>query len=299
MAISLNDRELEALQGLPMMQVCLYVMGIRPRMDFATGSVGIKRRISWQALSEALYIEPHPGIKSGSPDKSAIRRAAEGLERAGLIRNLSQRRKDDRQLIFDCVLANTDKNTPKKADTKPTHQADTLEPAPVLASEPSADTPKKAKADKHPASDSLLDTSPHIQPNQMGGAGVEFADNIPNPQRPAIEGYLLAVKTKGQRQIMLDDLIGYISQQRAKGTPVKNPAGIMRRMVERWKAGEYQPELAHIGEQIRTHSARQQAQAKAAAEAKAAAATKPRSKPPVKLTDFLKGKGKIEASSAT
>jgi len=53
-------------------------------VDYKTGLVGIRRGVSYQSLKEALYIEPHPGIQSGSPGKDQLRRALNGLEKAGL-----------------------------------------------------------------------------------------------------------------------------------------------------------------------------------------------------------------------
>ena len=77
MQVRLNDREMEALQGLPWFARCLYVFGIRPYMDYRTGTVGIVRGVSWQSIAEALYVEPHQGeTDSGTPDKSRVRRAA-------------------------------------------------------------------------------------------------------------------------------------------------------------------------------------------------------------------------------
>lgn len=117
MQVRLNDREMEALQGLPWFARCLYVFGIRPYMDYRTGLVGAVRGISWQSLAEALYVEPHQGeTDSGTPDKSRVRRAAARLEKAGLIENRSQ----GMRLIFLCLAADTDQSARNKPDTNPT-----------------------------------------------------------------------------------------------------------------------------------------------------------------------------------
>ena len=64
----LSDAELSALRGLPYFVRCLYVLAIRPYMDFRTGVVGLGPRISYRALAEALYVEPHQGeIDAGPP----------------------------------------------------------------------------------------------------------------------------------------------------------------------------------------------------------------------------------------
>ena len=117
----INTAERSALMGLPHLQQLTYIIGIRPYMDRKTYIVGIKRRISYQSLSEALYIEPHPGIKSGSPSKQQLRRVIYALERAGLI----QVQSIDKTLILKCLLANTDISNSIKADTSPTQGLNT------------------------------------------------------------------------------------------------------------------------------------------------------------------------------
>lgn len=97
----LNQNELAALDGLPHLQQLAYLRGIRPYMDLQTGIVGIKRRISHQSISEQLYIEPRPGIKSQSFSRDQIRRAIAGLVRAGVIVIQSE----DMHLILKCELA--------------------------------------------------------------------------------------------------------------------------------------------------------------------------------------------------
>lgn len=113
--------ELSALHGLPYIQQSAYILGIKPHLDRKTGFVGIKRRISYQSIAEALYIEPHPGIKSGSPSRQQLRRIIKGLEKAGLIEIHS----DSRHLIVKCPLAMQDNSAQNKADTIPTPQVDT------------------------------------------------------------------------------------------------------------------------------------------------------------------------------
>jgi hypothetical protein len=100
----INTHELSAIAGLTHSQQLTYLIGIRPYMDRKTFIVGIKRKISYQSLSEALYIEPHQGIQSGSPSKPQLRRIVEGLEQARLIEIQSMRE----NLILKCLLANTD-----------------------------------------------------------------------------------------------------------------------------------------------------------------------------------------------
>lgn len=166
MPVLLSDEELNALSGITDIQYRLYISGIRRYMDYATGITGIKRKISYQSLSEEIYIEPIRGVKNtGSKSRQQIRRAVKALEKAGLIAIKST----SDNLILQCLLAKTDNSIQNKADTKPTHlantQADTLENKEKhyknsigqLTSESKADTqadtPKNGKADTPPVSD--------------------------------------------------------------------------------------------------------------------------------------------------
>ncbi len=112
--------ELNALEGLPYIQQVLYFRGIRPYMDCKTGIVGIKRRISYQSLREALYVEPIAGIQNiGSPSHDQVRRAVKQLIRKGLLEVQPARK----QLIFKCVLALRDNSVQNKAATWPPYEA--------------------------------------------------------------------------------------------------------------------------------------------------------------------------------
>src|SRR5690606_1017870 len=117
MQVRLNDREMEALQGLPWFARCLYVFGIRPYMDYRTGTVGIVRGVSWQSIAEALYVEPHQGeTDTGTPDQSRVRRAAARFEKAGLI----VLRYIHKRSVFQGLLAYTDQSAQNKPDTNQT-----------------------------------------------------------------------------------------------------------------------------------------------------------------------------------
>lgn len=108
----ITAEEWEGLRGLPGLAQRVYLMELRPRMDFETGIVGERVRISYQSIAEALYVEPRQGrhsAETGSPSLQAIRTALQQLEEAGLI----QRIKAERQLIFRLVLAITGKLRPK------------------------------------------------------------------------------------------------------------------------------------------------------------------------------------------
>lgn len=119
----LNQKELAALDGLPHIQQLAYLRGIRPYMDVKTGVVGVKRRISHQSISEQLYIEPRPGIKSQSYSRDQIRRAVAGLVRAGVVVVHSE----DMHLILKCELASLGYFVQNKAAINPPQKA-TIKP---------------------------------------------------------------------------------------------------------------------------------------------------------------------------
>jgi hypothetical protein len=121
----INHYERSALKGLPYLQQLTYLNGLKPYVDYHTEIIGIKRRVSYQSLSEELYIEPHQGfVQSGSPSKDQIRRSLKALEKAGLIEIQSL----DKQLIFKCLLLDRDNSAQNKLATNPPYQAATNPP---------------------------------------------------------------------------------------------------------------------------------------------------------------------------
>lgn len=121
-AILINDEERDALrERLNNFQRCVYLLGIRPYMDFATGIVGVKRGISFRSIAEEVYIAPLRGRHdeyTGMPDKEKVRKAIKYLEKSGLIKNLSEGGK----LIFECILATKDKYNRNMMDASRTHR---------------------------------------------------------------------------------------------------------------------------------------------------------------------------------
>ncbi|AWN74930.1 TPA: hypothetical protein ACPSKZ_003848 [Legionella anisa] len=115
MDLIINSEELAAMSGLPHVQQLTYFRGIRPYMDIKTGLVGIKRRISYQSISEQLHVEPHQGIKSQSFSRDQVRRAVAGLVRAGIIEVQS----DEMHLILKCRIATRAFSVQNKAATNP------------------------------------------------------------------------------------------------------------------------------------------------------------------------------------
>jgi len=128
MRTSWNDEEDLALQGLPWMAQLLYLRGLRPYMDYASGVVGIKRGISYQGLAETLYREAGQGKHEyGSPTLSAIRNGISVLEKAGLLIRIEA----DRRLIFELVLATRDDSVSEKYDRRTTDVRQTRRDRPI------------------------------------------------------------------------------------------------------------------------------------------------------------------------
>lgn len=86
----ISDAERAAVYGLSHAAQLLYLLGIRPWMDYATGLAGEARRITYQQLREVLTVEPVPGVPA-TPARSddQIKRLLAELERRGLIERCS------------------------------------------------------------------------------------------------------------------------------------------------------------------------------------------------------------------
>ncbi|MCH9756283.1 MAG: hypothetical protein K0U37_03695 [Gammaproteobacteria bacterium] len=157
---TITAEELHALEGLPYIQQLLYFRGIRPYMDRKTGITGVKRRISYQSLGEALYIEPHSGIQeSGSPNYDQVRRAIKHLVKTGLI----EVQPAQKQLIFKCVLALRDKSAQNKPASKSPYEATSKAPEENLGITPNS----KLYHSKATTSKTAQPATPHKDNNYL------------------------------------------------------------------------------------------------------------------------------------
>lgn len=267
MAIALNDNEMGALSGLPHFLIALYVMAIRPRMDFKTATVGIRPRISYQALGEWLYVEPARGrTDSGSPNKSAIRRAIAQLEKVGLVRSVG---KDD-ALVFRLPLANADSCAQNKPDTNQTHYPDTPEAIQREALEGKPDTSPTREPDTHPISGLYTPLPPqHNTVASSESVPVVVGDDLIFPPfvKPDAQREICKILTSMQTppesvQMLLDEMYGAHNAAKQRGmSGVDNPTGFMRRLAQRLKAGEFTEERGGEIAQARARRAAQQAAA--------------------------------------
>lgn len=129
-AFRINDDEQKILKSSELSHPAkiLYMLGVRPHMDFKTAIVGKERRISYQGLHEVLEFIPLPGSKRPKADFSikAIRCLVDELEKIGLVRRLPN---DHRALFLECLVADRE-DAPKnrkgrgRAERKGTGGAD-------------------------------------------------------------------------------------------------------------------------------------------------------------------------------
>lgn len=113
-----SDAELETLQGLPLGAQVLYLRELRPRMDYATGTVGRTHRVSWDGMRQTLEVESRPGIARDLPSREQVRRLAQHLVRVGLVELISDM--TGKQLIMRLPMAISDFCASKKPDRNPT-----------------------------------------------------------------------------------------------------------------------------------------------------------------------------------
>ena len=121
--IYLTPEELDVLSRCSGVAVKAYLR-IRARMDIATGQVGVKSGLSYQALREWTEeaVERGAGEQVVQPTLRGIRTAVDQLVRRGLLRRAKCER-----LVFKCVLAAVANARPNQTRHEP-GRAKTAEP---------------------------------------------------------------------------------------------------------------------------------------------------------------------------
>ncbi|WP_422649059.1 hypothetical protein OJJOAM_000978 [Cupriavidus sp. H18C1] len=152
----INDAELDALSGEGADLFQLYVGAIRPRMDYKTGVVGRRVRLSYQALKEWTERAGRSGVRFLAHDKSKIQRMLARLEHLGLLRKVGRRG----DLVFACPLADTDSHDQKQADTESIQVDRPVKPKPRKASRDLSTRRKNRQADTHQVTGKTLNPSP-------------------------------------------------------------------------------------------------------------------------------------------
>ncbi|MCG5538975.1 hypothetical protein [Halorhodospira sp. 9622] len=147
-AIKLNQDELEALtRGEMASRVShaaklVYLLVIRPAMDYASGTAGRRRVISYQQLREALEYIPPAGSHRAEVrySREQLRGLLREIERAGWVEWVKT---GDRGLVFHCPLADTDqcgstRNNPGATPEQPRRNTP-ADDTPVNRAEPHTD----------------------------------------------------------------------------------------------------------------------------------------------------------------
>lgn len=283
MAILLNDDELFAMRGLPHAAFCLYV-AIRQAMDMATGMVGIRSMISWQALRESLYIEPGPNRQeSGSIHLEKVRRLGALLEREGLVKICSN--SSNRQLIFKCIKASHDKSVQNKSDRqsdRPQQAAKSIAARVLEFDKRESDR----QSDMHPSleiysvdnsSSSDRDIPGRAAPDdddmqsksenqkQQPESALIFPPRLEEWQREKMRLAMNGIPPD-HAQAILDELAG-----RMRSGTVEKPLGYFQRVMENYLRGDFNGELASGEKAIRERTEREKAERQAEAERRAAA----------------------------
>lgn len=129
--IYLTPEELDVLSRCSGVAVKAYLR-IRARMDIATGQVGVKSSLSYQALREWTEeaVEKGAGEQVVQPTLRGIRTAVDQLVRRGLLRRAKCER-----LVFKCVLAAVANARPNQTRHEP-GRAKTAEPGTEPDTEP-------------------------------------------------------------------------------------------------------------------------------------------------------------------
>lgn len=106
----INEYEIDALDGLPPFDFKLYCI-LRSHMDYSTGVVGKKRRISYRMIGEWMYIEQTPGRHTaGAPTREQVRQSINRLMKSGLLQPT------DISLVFRMPLATQDQCVQKSSN---------------------------------------------------------------------------------------------------------------------------------------------------------------------------------------
>jgi hypothetical protein len=207
-AFQLNDQEMSHLYGLPHLQQLLYIRGIRPYMDFATGIVGIKRKISYQSLKEEVYIEPRKGPKPPSISRDCVRRGIKGLINAGVIANQSA----EKQLIFQCIHATWDFSGSNQPALNSSQQ-----PASRFGIKTPENTPNYNKNISKPTTpENAKPATPPVSDNF--NHSLSCGELVSKDYKPSIETIQQAMKHGCEKVTCIDEVAKFISHYVARGT---------------------------------------------------------------------------------
>jgi len=165
--IRISAAEFDALDGESDELFRLYIGALRQRMDFATGVVGRRPRLSYQALKEWTERAARPGVKYLAHDKSKLQRMLARLQAIGLLRRMG--RVGD--LVFACPLAERDSVGPEQADTKSIHRRRPAKPRRINGSRDLSTQGENKEAATHPESGKTNTPPNPPRDAEAGGSG--------------------------------------------------------------------------------------------------------------------------------
>lgn len=238
--VYINADELEALHTLPHLAIAVYLLAMRPRMDFARATLGIEPAISWQALTEWVYQEPTRGVQRGAVSIKQVRNAVAWLERAGLVRFLSS----ERRLIFGFPKASAPRHVLNKPGSnradqpgRPPQRENTPEPGRAIHNEPG----------KHRGDKDLLRTTTTNVPlvgeetaaNAAARLRLEWSNRWTANMRAALSRQLERAPIGDEYympQALLDELEGAMDQEE-----IRSPPNYLRALVNKALQGDFVP----------------------------------------------------------
>lgn len=252
MYVALTEQELDALQGSDYALTVLYLY-LKRFVDYNNGVLGMVRRISYQGMSEALYIEPRAGVKGGSPNISALRRMVDQLIKGGLLVKI----KPD-TLVFKMPYTDTQNYVQNKADRKSTPK-----PTPKTELQPAQNIELAKKADRaktekptHLTNHYIINkptSSNNVTPYSKDHAKNDDDDNIlifpkglHDDTRQAMQNIVKGFEHEKQQEL-LDELAWYMQKGKVRATP----EGLLIAMVNQARAGAFIAANAHRIKSIR------------------------------------------------
>lgn len=233
-AVLLTEAELDALAGLPHLAIAIYI-ALRKRMDLATSLVGARVGVSWQAIVEDVYIEPHRGRAARAPGREAVRRGVQWL-----VPELVQMRSraEEARLIFFLPKGRALSFAQRKTDRKPTGYPDR-----VATEGESTDNRQGAKRENRQTSKVKVI---HTAAAAAAASGTEkvgpaaaaddflFPKGTTSGQREAIARMFVSrgINAEGG-QLVLDELAGIM-----RARQVHNPAALASSIADQFLRGE-------------------------------------------------------------
>ena len=250
-SIKLCPAELMALSGLPFAAVALYVLAMRPRMDYRTGMLGNAPRISWQALSEWCRVESRQGVAEERLSEWQLRRLADHLERAGLVDRRSATNERTGTLVFRLPLADRDSSVQKnpagmsagKSAGVP-HREEHPNPAGMSAGKSAGHPEPRFSKETSSSSSPSVDVET-VADDDDDEPGLIYPQTLTPSQKASAERKVRSLP-KGVRQRAIDELTGYLIARSSQGNPIRSPLAYLERIITSAQAAGWEP--AHADE---------------------------------------------------